>query len=225
MERRNKSVKNYIYLSVLVIIGGVLRLKYLFEPLWIDEVLFYNWVTNGTTQAFVPVYLVKLYSLIVDIKDPVLLRLPFLLCGLATIPSSWIMFKDKYVKIFIAATMACFPLFVFWSSIAKIYVFAWLFIILAWKWQRFYIPLILTTPLGLVGVNLFKLKKNWKIYLLCVGLVVVMFTLRTDTQRNFLKWEFLKHAKRIWTLLVVSGLMYFCQFIDNWRMGKRVCKV
>lgn len=206
----------------LVLVGGFLRFEFLTEPLWIDEVLFYNFIANGSLQDFIPVWFFQVYGLFFDISNPFFLRLPFVLAGLGCVWAIWDCFEDKYVKTFSAAMMACFPLFVYWSAIARVYPFAWLFMILAFKRQWFSVPLILTTPLGLVGLNFFKGKERWGLYFGCAVLGVVMFLIRPDSGRNFLAWEFLSHAKRIWSLVIVSGLLHICQYIDAFRMGERI---
>ncbi|MFO7890731.1 MAG: hypothetical protein R6V04_10380 [bacterium] len=219
-----KFLKEYSILILLIIIGALLRLKYLSLPFWIDEVLFYNWVTKTPKQAFFPVLLFKFYGLFVDLKNPVLLRLPFVAAGLGCISVVWFYFKNYYIRIFMATLMACFPLFVYWSAIAKIYVFAWLLIALAWKWKFFYILLALTTPVGVVGFNFFEIKKNYKIYLLSIGIIGLLFIFRGDTERNFLDWRFMSHAKRIWSVFIFSAVMHIMQFIDTKRLGKGIRK-
>jgi hypothetical protein len=143
-------------------------------------------------------------------EDDFWIRFPFALAGILTIPAVYFVLKDKSLSIWLSALVATFPLFVFWSRMARPYAMAGLFIVLARRNVWFYYLAILTTPVGLLGLNLVKWKERKWHYLALMALTIGVYLIRPDTQRTsgFLSLEFLLNAKRIWYVPLLTVLLY-----------------
>src|SRR5271169_278831 len=144
--------REIILLSVITLVAGYLRFHGLgADPLWVDEVGFGYLVQNGGNQEFIPKWFGQLFRLHSEFG----LRFLPALCGTLTVPAIYFV-VDKY-KLESALFVAVFPLFVFWSRMARPYAVAGLFLVLSWRYWWMMIPAIMTTPIALVGVNIFKL--------------------------------------------------------------------
>ena len=194
---------------ILILTASTLIRSYnLNKPLWIDEVLFYTWVTdNINQQEFIPLFISRALSHVVDIHNEFWLRLPFVLAGILCVGAIFLVKGTGNYALILAGFFAVFPPFVFWSQMARPYIFGSLFIILGYRWWYFYILGILTTPLSLVGLNLFKLKERYVAYIGLVILAWIMLQFRPDMDRGF-NLEFLYYAKRIWVLPFTVLLLY-----------------
>jgi len=198
----------YIIPVLIVFFATLLRFWQLGgKPLWIDEVLFYQFVTEGSTQEFVPVFITKFLSNFVNIHNEFWLRLPFALAGILCVASIFLIKGINRDSIFLACVFAFFPLFVFWSRMARPYVFGSLFIILGYKWWPFYFLSVLTTPLSIIGLNLIEFKKRWPFYLIIILFAYFLLQIRPDIDRGF-NLEFLYNAKRIWVLPATIFFLY-----------------
>lgn len=209
-------MKRY-HMSVMfvVILATILRFWQLeYKPLWIDEVLFYQFVTEGSNQEFVPVLITRLISSFVDIHSEFWLRFPFALAGVLSVVSIFLIKGVNRNTIIFACLFACFPLLVFWSRMARPYVFGSLFIILGYRWWPFYFLGVLTTPLSIIGLNLFELKKRWPFYLLIIVFAYFLLQIRIDIDRGF-NLEFLWNAKRIWVLPVTILFLYLLELSER----------
>lgn len=185
-----------------------MRVSDLNKPLWIDEVLFHTWVTQDINQQeFIPLYISRGLSYLVDIHDEFWLRFPFVLAGVLCVASIFLVKGFNKYSIILASVFAVFPPFVFWSQMARPYIFGSLFIILGYRWWYFYILGLLTTPLSIIGLNLVKIKERYIAYIGLLILAYIMFNLRPDVNRGF-NLEFLMYAKRIWILPFTILLLY-----------------
>ena len=135
----------------ITLIAGYLRFRGLgVNPLWVDEVGFGFLIQNGGNQEFIP----KWFGQVFGLHSEFGLRFLPALCGTLTVPALYFV-ADKY-KLESALFVAVFPLFVFWSRMARPYGVAGLFLVLSWRWWWMMIPAIMTTPIALVGVKLNK---------------------------------------------------------------------
>jgi hypothetical protein len=202
------TMKKYIIPILIILCAILLRFWQLgHRPLWIDEVLFYQFVTEGSSQEYVPVYIAKFLSIFTNIHDEFWLRFPFAFAGVLCVVSIFLIKGINRDSIFLACVFTIFPLFVFWSRMARPYVFGSLFIILGYRWWPFYFLSILTTPLSIIGLNLIELKKRWSFYLFIILFALFLFQVRIDTDRGF-NLEFLYNAKRIWVLPATIFFLY-----------------
>lgn len=201
-------MKRLIIPLLIVLFAIILRFWQLgYRPLWIDEVLFYQFVTEGSNQEFVPVYIAKFLSIFTNIHDEFWLRFPFAFVGVLCIVSIFLIKGINKDSMFLACIFAFFPLFVFWSRMARPYVFGSLFIILGYRWWPFYFLSILSTPLSIIGLNLLEIKKRWPYYLILIAFAYIMLQIRPDINRGF-NLEFVYNAKRIWVLPATVFFLY-----------------
>jgi len=166
----------YTILFIATLVGAYLRFKGLGDNgLWIDEALFAFMVKQGTTQEFTTVYLAKLFNLSSEFE----LRSISAIAGTLTIPAFYFALKEKKYALYASCLVAVFPLFVFWSQMARPYAFAGLFVVLGWRYYWFYFVAILTTPISLVGVRLIHQNK-YVLSLLILITVIFAYTLFTS---------------------------------------------
>jgi hypothetical protein len=202
------TMKKYIIPILIILCAILLRFWQLgHRPLWIDEVLFYQFVTEGSNQEYVPVYIAKFLSIFTNIHDEFWLRFPFALAGVLCVVSIFLIKGINRDSIFLSCVFAFFPLFVFWSRMARPYVFGSLFIILGYRWWPIYFLGVLTTPLSIIGLNLIEIKKKWPYYLIIVLFAYFLLQIRPDIDRGF-NLEFLHNAKRIWVLPATVFFLY-----------------
>jgi uncharacterized membrane protein len=167
------------------------------NPLWMDEALLgCGYLTH---QEFIGNLLV--------VHNDFWLRFPYALAGTLTIPAIYIVLKHK--NLWVCWFIAVFPLFVFWSRLARPYALAGLFVVLAWRWWWMMIPALLQTPAALLGLRFAK-----KFYVL--GLVVVavcVYLVRPDSDGRFFDTSFLFYNPRIWYVPTLAGLLYLCDYL------------
>ena len=199
----NINHNHIIVILLATVIGGFLRILNLgVPPFWIDEVLFVWWVQGGAPfQEFTTVYLAKLFSL----HGEFLIRLPYAIAGTLTIPAIYVVMKEKINALYILCFVAVFPLFVYWSRMARPYAFAAFFAVLGWRYAWSYIIAVLTTPLALVSFNLAKWKERWYIYIIGALIAVVTYINRPDTDRtgSFLSLNNLIPGRRFYVIPLV----------------------
>lgn len=190
---------------LLVIIGGILRFYELGNfGLWIDEALFGLWVREGEfSQEYLPVFIGYIFGL--DSSE-FALRSISALTGTLSIPA--IYYVAKHNKLIVTSLMALFPLFVFWSRMARPYAPAILFIILSWRWWWMMIFALLCTPIAIVGLKVIKQKS------LIVGSMIMfallLFVIRDDSGRNFI--AVLGQSSRWFTIPAAVILLYIGEF-------------
>jgi uncharacterized membrane protein YjjP (DUF1212 family) len=203
-------LKKYLPILLITLIGAYLRFNGLGDkPLFVDEALFGLWVRGEiSSQELFPVLLLKPFNP----SNEFSLRLIFALAGTLTIPALYMVIKrDVWIKSGVALFVAVFPLFVFWSRMARPYALAGLFLVLGWKWYAFYIPALLTTPISLIGIKLF----NQKWYVLAGAFIsaIIFFLIRQDTGENgedFFKYAFT--ASRFYYLPALTIILYVCNY-------------
>ncbi len=206
---------------VIILLAIILRFYNLGEkPLWIDEVLFYTFVTEGANQEFVPCAVSSVLSNFVNIHDEFWLRFPFALAGVLCVVAVFLVKGTNKYSLIVGLLFAIFPIFVFWSQMARPYIFGSLFIILGYRWWPFYFFAIFSTPLSIIGLNITKFKRYWLVYLSIICFAIGLFLIRPDTDRGF-NLEFLFNAKRIWVLPITVLLLYLDDlaryFIPKWK--------
>jgi hypothetical protein len=185
-----------IFVSVITLIAGYLRFHGLgVNPLWVDEVGFGFLVQNGGNQEFIPQWFGQLFGLHSEFG----LRFLPALCGTLTVPAIYFVADED--KIESALFIAVFPLFVFWSRMARPYAVAGLFLVLSWRWWWLMIPALLTTPIALVGLRL----NRWTLGLVGVGLL--FFFIRPDAFRGWSLSQ-LGIFTRWWYLPALTLILY-----------------
>lgn len=170
------SNKELSLLALVTLIGGTLRFLDLGgTALWIDEAWF-GFLTQGSiTQEFIPAYIIKLFGF----HSEFWLRFQSALFGTLTIPAVYYVVK-KY-KLYAALLVAVFPLFVFWSRMARPYAVAGFFLVLSWRWWWIMFLAVLTTPIALVGI----IKQKWYIITGFVVIALIFYFIREDSGRNW----------------------------------------
>ncbi len=190
-----------LFLSFVIVIAAYLRFHGLsLNPLWVDEVGFGFLVQDGGNQEFIPKWFGQLFGL----HSEVGLRFLPALCGTLTVPAIYFV-ADKY-KFESAIFVAVFPLFVFWSRMARPYAVAGLFLVLSWRYWWMMIPALMTTPIALVGVRLNK----WTLGLIGIG--VLLFFIRTDASRGWWSVSVLEASSRWWYLPALTLILYITKW-------------
>jgi len=199
--------RTVIALIVITISGAYLRFDGLdLKPLFTDEALLGVWVRHSfPMQEWVPLLLCKLMP---DTEFG--LRFLFALSGTLTIPAIYLVVKEQ--KLLASLIVAIFPLFIFWSKMARPYAMAGLFLVLGWKWFWFYIPALLSTPIALLGVKL--LKQKWWVIVGAVVFSLIMYFIRPDASRftNSGGLEMWTYASRFWYLPALAIILYLFEF-------------
>ena len=172
------------------------------NPLWVDEVGFGFLIQNGGNQEFIP----KWFGQLLGLHSEFGLRFLPALCGTLTIPALYLV-ADKY-KLESALFVAVFPLFVFWSRMARPYAVAGLFLVLSWRYWWMMIPALMTTPIALVGVRLNK----WTMGL--IGLGVLFFFIRPDAFRGWSISQF-EIFSRWWYLPALTIILYITKWENS----------
>jgi len=197
MTRHHALSSAYVILFIITALGGYLRFSQLGNPLWIDEVLFIDYLDFRQEQ--IP-------RLLLSIFNGEWVRLPYALAGTLMIPIAFfaVLEDDVSPALCVALFVAVFPLFVFWSTLARPYILGAMFAALGWRWRGGYILALLCTPLAILGFHI----KDWK--WIAVGVVICfgLFALRPDTDRSFLDPDFLINARRIYVPLVLGAVLH-----------------
>lgn len=208
-------MKNYIFLFIIFLIALYFRFENLCgHGLWIDECLYVGMVQNISTQELVPSLIGKLFST----DSEFWIRFPFAFAGSLTVLALYYAIENKKLALLIALFFAVCPLFVWWGRMARPYSIAGLFLALSWKHPLWMIPAVLSTPISILGLNLFKIKKYWKIFLfLCIGCIVIYF-LREDHARGHWEVENILTSTRWFYLPSLTVLLYSgdsCKFFQR----------
>lgn len=184
-------------LIIATLVGGVLRFYNLGgPPLWIDEALLgCGYLTN---QEFLGNLLV--------VHSDFWLRFPYALAGTLTIPASYLVLKNK--NTWVCWVIAVFPLFVFWSRLARPYALAGLFVVLAWRWWWMMGVALLSTPIALLGI---KLRKHWGL-LVFIAVATLFYFIRPDIQEKSFTLDFFLEQPRLWYVPLLAVLLYTCDY-------------
>lgn len=196
-------------LIIITFLGGYLRFNNLgVEGLWIDEALFGFWIKGGfPTQEFVPVFIGKLFHLNTEFG----LRSISAISGTLTIPAIYFCLSNKDNKMAASLLVAVFPIFVFWSRMARPYALVGLFIVLGWRYWWVYSLAILTTPISLIGVRFIKQKK-----FVIIGAVITaifLYLIREDAGRAWTFKQFLVSTRWHYVPILVFILYFFDYFL------------
>jgi hypothetical protein len=191
-----------IPLSVILatLVGMCLRFYNLSgSPLWIDEALLGEGYLKG--QEFIGNLLV--------VHNDFWFRFPYALAGTLTIPAVYFVTKNR--QAWVSWLIAVFPLFVFWSRLARPYSLAGLFVVLAWRWWWFMIPGILTTPVALLGI---RLTKKYHRALIFTGVAGMLYYIRPDVQSSSdYGLSFFLDQPRLWYVPLLGVLLYTCDYL------------
>lgn len=208
---KTELTKDNIILISITFIGAVLRFWDLgVNPLWVDESLFAYW---STESMFVQEYPAIILANLFGFQSEFWLRFMFALAGTLTIPAIYLVVKNH--KLEAAIIVAIFPLFIFWSRMARPYAFAGLFLVLGWRWWYFSFVSILTTPFAFLGVKIWK-QKYWIIGILLITALIVYFN-RPDAGAG--KNIFIYRTRLLYLPLLVL-LLYITERNWNFRIIK-----
>jgi len=208
--------------AALIALSAALRWQYMDLPLWIDEAWYWQLVVGreSAPQEHLPVLIGRLIGGENSVTG---LRLPFFVAG-SLAPALLLLLWRRRVAIPAAIFMATFPLFVCWSALARPYAMAWLFMVIGWRFWPANALAIGCTPLALVGFNLFSLRKHWAGGLFLLIIAGGLMSLRPDKgNTGFLDLEWLSHAKRIQSLLLLSVLLHVGELVDRGYVARWFC--
>jgi len=223
-----------LFIICAMLLGGWLRWQYIDRPIWIDEANYWAGVLQEleapTGWEPLPRLAGRAAGVVLDLQNPIHLRLPFLAASVACVPASLLLRWPLSIRLAMAIMMATFPLFTFWGAMARPYAMAWPLMILAWRWPAFHLGAILCTPTALVGLNVFEVRRYWRWYLFLAALTVALVSVRGDWGRNdFTNLEFWLTARRMQSLVALSAILHLGQLamahrVDRWlcRCGKRL---
>jgi len=203
-------------LIVLVTLaGGYLRFNNLgSNALWVDEAWFGFLSQGNITQEFIPAYVAKLFGF----NSEFWLRFQSALFGTLTIPAVFYVVK-KY-KIYAALLVAVFPLFVFWSKMARPYAVAGFFLVLSWRWWWLMFLAVLTTPIALVGI----IKQRWYIIAGFMAAALIIYLIREDSGRNWTLEQIFNSPRWFYLPFLTLVLLVFDIILprfDGWAMVQK----
>lgn len=199
-------MKQYNSLILITFLGFLLRFIGLGDrPLWVDEAIYAFLIQDGATQEFTTVFIGWLFGLRSEFE----LRLMSAITGTLTIPAIYFVLKNKDTAIYASMFVAVFPLFVFWSRMARPYSFAGLFVVLGWRYAWCYVVAIATTPIALIGVRVLNQKRTVLISALIGG--VLLYFLREDSGRDWTIQQALT-SSRWFYLPTLAGILYFFDY-------------
>ena len=181
------------------------------KGLWIDEALFAFMIKEGNyIQETVPVFI----GHILGLHSEFWLRSISAFFGTLTIPAIYIVVKER--KLSAALIVAIFPLFVFWSRMARPYALAGFFVVLGWRYWWFYILALLTTPISIFGIRLvnWKLSKKTKIIISLVMLILVaiIYLIRPDAGRHWTIYQIFQ-SSRWYYVPCLAALLYIFDWL------------
>jgi hypothetical protein len=139
---------------LIFIVGLALRLYgYWSQSMWIDECLFASWIERG---VYYQEQILILIGQVLPMNEFGLRIIPVITGSLMILVPSLI-FKKKEIVYLTTAFIAFFPLFVFWSRVARPYIPAAFLVALSFtKWNKYFIfnfLSLLCTPFALLGFN------------------------------------------------------------------------
>lgn len=206
----------HAWLILAVLVGALLRFWNLgAAPLWIDEMLVALWLKEGVFAQEYPLMLIyKVFGLSTEFE----LRLPSAIAGTLTIPAVWWVLKDKRAGLVAAWMVAVFPLFVFWSRMARPYAFVGLFVVIGWRYWPAYLVALSASPIAAVGVNLLKARERIVPYAVMAALAVVVFFVRPDAAK--LSGSGIMDTLslgRVWYVPLLAAILYAGELIGRRR--------
>ena len=202
--------KNHILLSLIFCIALYLRLDNLGgHGYFIDEALFIGMVQHPSSQELIPSLIGKLSNT----DDEFSTRLPFAIAGSLTVLALYWVIKNKDIALLIALLYAVMPILVFWSRLARPYAYAGLFVVLAWRYPKVMPLAILCTPIAIVGVNLTKIRENWKVYMFMVAVCVLIYFMRDDWNRGHFTMSNVLSSTRWMYIPCLTGLLYIGEIL------------
>jgi uncharacterized membrane protein len=177
----------------------------------VDEALFAFMVKEGNyIQETIPVFI----GHILGFHSEFWLRSISAFFGSLTIPAIYIVVKKR--KLSAALIVAIFPLFVFWSRMARPYALAGFFVVLGWRYWWAYIPALLTTPISAVGIRLvnWKFSKKTKIIIgiSALILVAIIYLIRPDAGRQWTFHQFIQ-SSRWFYVPCIAALLYIFDYL------------
>ena len=214
-KNKNGDVIQWMIVMVFTGIGLYFRLHDLDGVrLWIDEALFSFYIREGTTQEFPTVYLGMLFGL----QSEYGLRMLSVIPGIMTIPMMFVVLKNKWSGVIAAIIVSVFPLFVFWSRMARPYAFAGLFIVLGWRWAWCYVIAIATTPISLLGIRV--VRQNKYVLIGAFVIAVTLFYFREDAGRDW-TIPMLLNSPRFFYLPLLVLVLYVSEYYKEFYLWLR----
>jgi hypothetical protein len=215
MRRFNRDI---VLLVLVTLLAAGLRFWHLGRlPLWVDEAYLAELVRGFTParQEWPYVLLCRALGTAVPL-DEFWLRFPSALFGTLTVPAFYWAMRGRSGAAAATLLIAVFPIFVFYSRLARPYALAGFCVVLGWRFWPMYLVAMLTTPIALLGIDFAALRRRRALpqVIALVGLAVVLFLLRPDRGRgaDFLNWRFLLDAKRLWYIPALGILLHLVRY-------------
>jgi hypothetical protein len=209
------SLKNKDKILLLILITAVGMFLRFYElgakALWVDEALFAFMVKEGNyIQETIPVFIGHIFGF----HSEFWLRSISAFFGTLTIPAIYIVVKER--KLSAALIVSIFPLFVFWSRMARPYALAGFFVVLGWRYWWFYLLALLTTPISIFGIRLvnWKFSKKTKIIigLMTLILVAIIYLIRPDAGRHWTIYQIFQSGR--WAYVpCIAALLYIYDYL------------
>ena len=203
-----------ILIMFAIALGAYLRLYNLgLPPLWCDEAILATRIHDfEINQEQIPAIL----SYLVGVNDEFHTRLPYAITGILTIAAIYFIRPSKW-SLLASIFVAVFPLFVFYSRMARPYVMAGLCVVLGWRWVYWNIPVVFITPTALSGIDLIKLWKNKIFYIILAALALGLLLVRRDiSDPKFFTWDMFKGGPRFWYVPALAIILYLVYYVLPW---------
>jgi len=191
---------------------------------WVDEYFPFNYVNyymehgivEGIEQYNGKEALATIISVSLGLDTPEKIRGLYKVCGLLLVALVPLIFREwqKYLPLMLI--FACSPLLIYWSCFARPYIVAAMFVLLAWKYPPFIILAVLTNPLAIVGINLFKVKQWWLFYLILFIGAIGFFLIQPLPHSGLFNSDFLMNARRIYVIPFVVACLYIYTIPNIW---------
>jgi len=202
---------NKYLIIIITIIAFGLRYSQIDRYLWVDEAIsaFNVQKWDIPQKEIIPYYIAKATGSVTRQG----LRLPFVLISSLSVLAIYFVVEDKRNALIIAVYVAILPLYSYWGSMARPYCIGAFFAILGYRWPVFYIPAVLTTPLAITAINIWKIKTRWFYYLIIIVAALLYFkSMPLGGADHLNSLEHLIHAKRFWYIPTIGILLNLGDF-------------
>lgn len=220
MRYPSKNQLNLYGALLLTLLAFYLRYSYQAEkPLWIDEA---KCAMEKPFDNMGRDFLLKATWWLFDAKTEDAIRLPVMVTSSLTVLVLFVYFGPKAWPFMLLLTFH--PYFIHWGTLGRPYAMASFFMVLGIRMPSFYVAGILTNPLAIAGLNIFKLKVYPKYifyYLILIGLAWGWYNIMPLREFGHLNWDFLSNATRIWYIPLVNILCHFLCFAPGEVAGIR----
>jgi hypothetical protein len=220
-------------IAAITVLAAVLRFRNLgAAPLWIDEALLAAMAQGHATvrQEFPYVWTLRVFERVVTL-DEFSLRFMAALLGTLTVPAFYWMLRRQSYALPLSLFIATFPLFVFWSRMARPYAFAGFFVVLGWKYWPSHLLAILTTPTAIIATidwGSIRHRKSLVRYAILVAASAGVLFLRPDVGKGGFDWRIVIDAPRqwprLWYIPCISDLFHLGKYGFPWLRDRNLTR-